>query len=264
MGGDAELLKDAANPSGLFTTYIHPDVRAVGANYDFMSRDNLGSTRMTYHMTGGQQETHDYSPYGLPLSGNGLLPATGKGYINERFDPETGLQYLHARYYDPLLGRFLSPDTWDPTLPGVDINRYAYAGNDPVNFMDPSGHHITGSGNPIQQGSDGNFHDHMGSSNGEDKVGGGGGGSDGEETVVALKGYELGDFPGVDPWGHTFVQYTDPITGDTYISRAGPNPAYGGGSSDASDDAAYGDSKISTANTPATSRLLKNSILVVF
>jgi RHS repeat-associated protein len=64
----------------------------------------------------------------------------GKGYINERFDPETGLQYLNARYHDPLLARFLTPDTWDPDLPGVDINRYAYAGNDPVNGSDPSGH----------------------------------------------------------------------------------------------------------------------------
>jgi RHS repeat-associated protein len=64
----------------------------------------------------------------------------GKGYINERFDPETGLQYLNARYHDPLLARFLTPDSWDPDLPGVDINRYAYAGNDPVNGSDPSGH----------------------------------------------------------------------------------------------------------------------------
>ncbi len=45
--------------------------------------------------------------------------------------------YLHARYYDANLGRFLSPDTLDPILAGVDFNRYAYAGNDPVNGSDP-------------------------------------------------------------------------------------------------------------------------------
>jgi len=70
------------------------------------------------------------------------VPLQGKGYINERFDPETGLQYLHARYYDPALGRFLTPDSWDPDLPGVDTNRYAYAGNDPVNGADPNGHNV--------------------------------------------------------------------------------------------------------------------------
>lgn len=36
--------------------------------------------------------------------------------------------------------RFISPDDWDPTLPGVGTNRYAYAGNDPINKSDPSGH----------------------------------------------------------------------------------------------------------------------------
>jgi hypothetical protein len=36
--------------------------------------------------------------------------------------------------------RFISPDTMDPTLPGVGTNRYAYAGNDPVNNSDPNGH----------------------------------------------------------------------------------------------------------------------------
>ena len=40
----------------------------------------------------------------------------------------------------PSNARFLSPDTWDPMLPGVDINRYAYGGNDPVNQSDPNGH----------------------------------------------------------------------------------------------------------------------------
>ena len=33
-----------------------------------------------------------------------------------------------------------SPDWWDPTLPGVGTNRYAYAANDPINKSDPNGH----------------------------------------------------------------------------------------------------------------------------
>jgi hypothetical protein len=36
--------------------------------------------------------------------------------------------------------RFISPDTMDPTIEGVGTNRYAYAGNDPVNKSDPNGH----------------------------------------------------------------------------------------------------------------------------
>ena len=38
------------------------------------------------------------------------------------------------------MARFLSPDTADPTLPGVGTNRYAYAQNDPINRSDPNGH----------------------------------------------------------------------------------------------------------------------------
>jgi Papain fold toxin 1, glutamine deamidase len=50
---------------------------------------------------------------------------------------------------DPNYGRFLSPDTWDPILAGVDFNRYAYAGNDPINHSDSNGHKDPDSGGEI-------------------------------------------------------------------------------------------------------------------
>jgi RHS repeat-associated protein len=62
------------------------------------------------------------------------------GSGGENQDAETGLLYLHARYYDPAIGRFVSPDWWDPNKPGVGTNRYAYSDNDPVNKSDPNGH----------------------------------------------------------------------------------------------------------------------------
>lgn len=49
------------------------------------------------------------------------------------------LQYLNARYYDPKLSLFTSPDWFEVTIPGVGTNRYAYAGNSPLNLSDPSG-----------------------------------------------------------------------------------------------------------------------------
>jgi RHS repeat-associated protein len=107
-------------------------------------KDHLASNRLTSFMAGGSPTArHDYGPFGSPLTSNGSTILNARAYINERFDPETGLQYLNARYYDPDLGRFLSPDTYDPYLPGVDFNRYAYAGNDPVNGSDPTGHATT-------------------------------------------------------------------------------------------------------------------------
>ena len=164
VGNDGELKVDAATPSGLMTSYITSEVRRVGSATGFLLKDGLGSVRFE-SQTGGTSAWRDYGPYGMPSNDNGLTAANGRGYINERYDPETGLQYLHARYTDPLLGRFLSPDTWDPTmLAGVDINRYAYAANDPINGMDPLGHSWSGQhhawgcnsdGHTIQRCSDG-------------------------------------------------------------------------------------------------------------
>jgi RHS repeat-associated protein len=87
-------------------------------------------------MAGAVTERTGYAAFGEPKPTSSLP----KGYIGERPDVETGMLYLNARYYDPALGRFISPDDWDPTLPGVGTNRYAYAQNDPVNKADANGH----------------------------------------------------------------------------------------------------------------------------
>ncbi|WP_394891387.1 hypothetical protein ACG873_08940 [Mesorhizobium sp. AaZ16] len=45
--------------------------------------------------------------------------------------------------------RFISPDTLDPTMPGVGTNRYSYSQNDPVNKSDPNGHQLV---DPLEVG----------------------------------------------------------------------------------------------------------------
>ena len=56
------------------------------------------------------------------------------------YDTETGWYYLNARYYDPNVGRFLSPDTILGANGGLlGYNLYAYCNNNPVMFADPSG-----------------------------------------------------------------------------------------------------------------------------
>jgi RHS repeat-associated protein len=140
LGGEADITFNSVNPSGLLSSQIHADVRREGTQTLYLIKDHLASNRVTLAQTLSDPKTHAYGPYGNPRITNAATVPTGRGYINERFDAETGLQYLHARYYDPELGRFLSPDWWDPWKEGVDINRYAYAGNDPINFSDPNGH----------------------------------------------------------------------------------------------------------------------------
>jgi RHS repeat-associated protein len=61
-------------------------------------------------------------------------------YRGEQYDPDLGLYYLRARYYNSLTGRFLSrdPEAGKPVDPKT-LHKYLYAGGDPVNRIDPSG-----------------------------------------------------------------------------------------------------------------------------
>ena len=58
-------------------------------------------------------------------------------FTGREYDPESGLYYYRARYYDASTGRFISKDPIG--FEGGDTNLYAYAGNNPVNFVDPTG-----------------------------------------------------------------------------------------------------------------------------
>jgi RHS repeat-associated protein len=55
------------------------------------------------------------------------------GFTGREFDPESGLIYLRARYYDPRTGRFHQED------PIQSLNPYRYASNNPLRFTDPFG-----------------------------------------------------------------------------------------------------------------------------
>jgi RHS repeat-associated protein len=58
----------------------------------------------------------------------------------EQYDPDLGLYYLRARYYNPATGRFLSRDPEDGVVTDpATLHKYFYAGGDPVNGSDPTG-----------------------------------------------------------------------------------------------------------------------------
>ncbi len=69
-------------------------------------------------------------------------------YAGEQLDPITGQYYLRARYYDPTVGRFTQEDTYR----GDGLNLYIYVANNPVSFVDPSGHKCEGAIDSYQPG----------------------------------------------------------------------------------------------------------------
>jgi RHS repeat-associated protein len=85
-----------------------------------------------------------YYPYGATRTN---LPGTPVNvpykYTGKELD-NTGLYYYEARYYDAVLGRFISADTIvpDPEDP-QDLNRYSYVDNNPLRYTDPTGHAVS-------------------------------------------------------------------------------------------------------------------------
>ncbi len=84
LGNDTEVRFDAVTPSGLITSTLHPDIRREGLATDILVKDHLASNRVTARV-GAVTSRSNYGPYGQPLTSNGSLIATGKGYINERY-----------------------------------------------------------------------------------------------------------------------------------------------------------------------------------
>jgi RHS repeat-associated protein len=106
----------------------------VGGSLAYLLADHLGSIVRQTDAAGNITFTRDYDPWGNLLTG----ATVGRyAYTGREWDPETGLYYYRARYYDARLGRFLSED---PIGFGGGINLYPYVGSNPVNWIDPSGH----------------------------------------------------------------------------------------------------------------------------
>jgi RHS repeat-associated protein len=65
------------------------------------------------------------------------------GFTGHQYDPETGLVYARARYYDPDLGRFISRDSYEGSLSDApSLHRYTYGQNNPLTYVDEDGHAV--------------------------------------------------------------------------------------------------------------------------
>ena len=106
--------------------------------------DALGSVRGLANATGGLAGSTDYDVYGGVRSTSGSSGIFG--FTGQQTDA-TSLLYLRARYYNPVLGRFVSPDTVFPNAPGTPgYNLYSYVANDPTRLADPTGHFAVDTG----------------------------------------------------------------------------------------------------------------------
>ena len=103
----------------------------------YIYTDQQGTPLAEADVNGNITATFDYAPYGSQALGTA---PNGPGYTGHVNDPDTGLVYMQARYYDPATGRFLSTDPIGPApSDAFNFNRYAYANNNPIINTDPTG-----------------------------------------------------------------------------------------------------------------------------
>jgi RHS repeat-associated protein len=172
------------NAGGQLIAEYHSDPvppPAGGGGTSYLTTDHLGSTRVVTKSDGTVKARYDYLPFGEELGAGVGQRTTGMGYsaadsTKQKFtqkerDSESGLDYFLARYYSSAQGRFTSVDPLnivlevqyegDPKTARARIigyltdprkwNRYAYAVNNPLVFIDPSGEEIVITGGTDEQ-----------------------------------------------------------------------------------------------------------------
>ncbi len=120
----------------------HLAMRDSAGTLTFLHADHLSGTAATSSGVaagGSQTSKQKYYAYGSIRTTVGTVP-TPYEFTGERLDASTSLHYYGARYYDPVVGVFVQPDTIvaQPGNP-QSLNRYAYVNNNPLRYVDPSG-----------------------------------------------------------------------------------------------------------------------------
>ena len=143
-----EPTKEVYDLAGNLTQHIDNEL-GISYNYEYNGqkyfyRKNLqGDIIGIYDSCWNLLGLYEYDAWGNLLSqvGSEILKINPFRYRGYYYDAETGLYYLNSRYYDPEIGRFISPDSLAYLEPETcnGLNLYAYCRNNPVMYTDPYG-----------------------------------------------------------------------------------------------------------------------------
>jgi RHS repeat-associated protein len=149
-GSTTERLYIGGNAYSAPAVYIRTGSGAWTLHY--IHRDHLGSITAITNSSGSRIAEYSFDPWGRqrnPVNQQAYEPDAapslllGRGYTGHEHLPMFGLVNMNARLYDPVLGRFLSPD---PHVQAPDwsqsFNRYSYCGNNPLMYVDENGEFI--------------------------------------------------------------------------------------------------------------------------
>jgi RHS repeat-associated protein len=111
--------------------------RTQAGTYYYL-QDGLGSIIALTDSAGNVAASYSYDPYGRTASSSGSVTNPWR-YAGQYLDTSTGMYHMGERYYDPRLGRWTQQDRISHPADLQQANRYVYAGDDPVNAIDPMG-----------------------------------------------------------------------------------------------------------------------------
>ena len=138
-------LVNAQDSNGNMSSYLTRGVRYDGSNATYAVANQKDVTALL-DLNGKVSQKYNYTAYGIPTTYSDLslkaatstsalsITQTPYSYSDYYTDPESSNYYLNSRYYNPVIGTFLTFDTYN--LP----NRYAYVNGNPVTSVDPTGH----------------------------------------------------------------------------------------------------------------------------
>ena len=138
---NGELLHEKGEEAGLFqkeTSYhLGAGIEAFQRNRKtfYYHQDEQLNTTLISDEKAASRNHYQYDAFGAGLEAAEALPNRIR-YTGQQYDEQTGQYYLRARYYNPVLGRFMQEDVYQ----GDGLNLYAYCHNNSVVYYDPSGY----------------------------------------------------------------------------------------------------------------------------
>ena len=140
---DGELLQEEGREEQGTSYHLGAGMEAFrrGQELSYYHRDEQLSTALVTDGQGEIRNSYQYDAFGMSLGTTEKLNNRIR-YTGQQYDDVTGQYYLRARYYNPVAGRFMQEDVYQ----GDGLNLYAYCGNNPVVYDDPSGYASTSTG----------------------------------------------------------------------------------------------------------------------
>ena len=134
---NGELLHEEGGIEKQISYHLGAGIDALqrGKELSYYHRDEQLSTAFITGRHGEIQNSYLYDAFGAEIETNEQFPNRIR-YTGQQYDEFSEQYYLRARYYNPILGRFMQEDVYQ----GDGLNLYAYCRNNPVVYWDPSGY----------------------------------------------------------------------------------------------------------------------------